>query len=64
MTPPKRWPDHANWAREDAIARMGRIVGVCNKLVKLPLPEKVKSSVLEIKIWAMETERDMEQVRK
>lgn len=63
MTPPKRWPDHCEWARTDTIARMKRICEGCDKLMAVASHPAMQVKVMEIKQLATETELAMVRVR-
>lgn len=56
MTKPKRWPDHAEWARTDGIARQRGIKEKCKRLMRVPLNPAMKMVVMEIQLAAQETE--------
>lgn len=55
MTKAKRWPNHAEWAREDSIARMNDVTAACKKLLKVLPNPAMKMVVMEIQLAAQET---------
>ena len=63
MTKYNRWPNHADWARADAIATLKDVIDLCGRLSQMALPDKALLKVQEIKFKALKSITDLERVK-